>query len=89
MKKMYLGGDIITMKEEGNYAEAVIVENGLIKKTGTVPELRAFIDKDTEVIDLEGKTLMPSFIDSHSHIATVAARAVMADLAVADHFRKL
>lgn len=89
MKKMYLGGDIITMKEEGNYAEAVIVENGLIKKTGTVPELRAFIDKDTEVIDLEGKTLMPSFIDSHSHIASVAARAVMADLSGCGSFSEI
>ena len=29
-------------------------------------------DSETEVIDLEGKTMMPSFIDSHSHFFGVA-----------------
>jgi predicted amidohydrolase YtcJ len=66
---IYFGGDIITM--EGNdavYAEAIAVKDGKILFVGTKSEADKFHGDATEMKDLEGKTLLPGFIDSHSHL---------------------
>lgn len=65
---IYLGGDILTIDDDSPNAEALAVKDGLILAVGA----RAAIEQDhkgasTRVVDLEGKTLLPSFIDSHSH----------------------
>ena len=64
-KKLFYNGDILTLEDE-LYAEAVLVEYGKIKAVGKKEELTNQ-NEDAEMIDLEGKTLMPSFIDAHSH----------------------
>ncbi|TRX37246.1 amidohydrolase [Flavobacterium sp. ZT3R18] len=66
---IYFGGDIVTM--EGNdavYAEAIAVKNGKILFVGTKSEAEKFHGDATEMKNLEGKTLLPGFIDSHSHL---------------------
>lgn len=40
MQKLYYGGDIITMTGENDSAEAVLVENGVIKKQGSLAEVK-------------------------------------------------
>ena len=64
-KKLFYNGDIITLEDE-IYAEAVLVQDGKIAKVGKKDEL-VNEAKDAEMVDLQGKTLMPSFIDAHSH----------------------
>ena len=64
-KKLFYNGDILTLEDE-LYAEAVLVEDGKIKAVGKKDELMSQ-NSDAEMIDLKGKTLMPSFIDAHSH----------------------
>ena len=63
MKKIYINGDFITL--ENDNIEALATENDKIIKTGSKAEI-------LEVIDLKGNTLMPSFIDAHSHIFALA-----------------
>lgn len=81
MKKIiYYNGDILTMEDTNLYVEAILVEDGLIKKIGNKEEILRFKDNETEIIDLEGKTLMPSFIDAHSHISGFATGLAFANL---------
>ena len=70
MKKIYINGDFITL--EDNEIEGIVIENEEIIKTGNKDEILNLVDKDTEVIDLKGRTMMPSFIDAHSHIFALA-----------------
>lgn len=63
---LYYGGPILTLADP-LYAEAVLVQKGKIACCGTLEEVRAKADEQTVEIDLEGRTLMPSFIDAHSH----------------------
>lgn len=67
---LYWNGTIITM-EEPLYAEALLVQNGKIAAVGNKHELTQ-ICPSAELVDLKGKTLMPSFLDPHSHITAYA-----------------
>ena len=77
-KIMFFNGDIITMEEKNDKVEAVLVENGIIKKVGNTKELEK--EKNIRKIDLQGKTLMPAFIDAHSHITAYAKTLSYVDL---------
>ena len=70
MKTIFYHGDIITLTQEK--PEAILVEKGKIQKLGSKKEILAHQDKDTIIVDLQGKTLMPSFMDAHSHFSSVA-----------------
>lgn len=85
---IYYGGDILTL-EEGNYAQAILVEDGIIKQVGDASTV--FISKtpQTEMVDLKGKTLMPAFIDSHSHITALGNTFGMVDLSGASCFDEI
>lgn len=67
-KKLFFNGDIITVNDNQPKAEAVLVEDGIIKAVGTNDELLAQADADTEKIDLTGHCMIPGLIDGHSHI---------------------
>ena len=45
--------------------------------------------KDVELIDLEGKTLMPSFIDPHGHFSGYASSLTQVPLAEATSFEDI
>ena len=74
MKTIYFGGTILTM-EEDFYAQAVLAEDGVIRAVGTAAELRA-LAPDAAPYDLQGKTMLPAFLDPHSHF-TAAANAFL------------
>lgn len=64
-------GVIYTVEGEGwetTPAEALAIDkNGKITFVGSTKDVQNFIGNDTKVVDLEGKTVMPGFIDSHVH----------------------
>jgi len=70
MRKAFINGKIYTVNENQPYAEAVVVEGNKIKFVGTTREARNLIDASTEVIDLEGKLMLPGFNDTHLHFTS-------------------
>lgn len=55
---------------------AIVIENGIIKATGTTFDILALYNEDEyEVIDAEGKAVLPGFIDSHTHLIFGGYRA--------------
>ena len=89
MKKLYFGGDIITMKRKEDTPEAVVTEDGKIIYVGVLSAAETLCEADTEKVNLKGKTLMPSFIDAHSHFSQVAQSILMCDLSEAKSFSDL
>ncbi len=86
MKTLYINGTILTMKEEKLYAEAVCVENGRIVAVGSLEEIMDLKKADDEVIDLHGKTMLPGFIDAHSHFVGAANAMAQCDLSLCKNF---
>ncbi len=74
METLYFNGDVITMEGENDFAEAVLVADGEIKAVGTYADVSVQKTDNCELVDLQGKTLMPSFIDGHGHIGNAAAQ---------------
>ncbi|MBR0572856.1 MULTISPECIES: amidohydrolase [Pasteurellaceae] len=70
--KVYFNGDIITMEtQKPQYAEALVVNGSKIAFVGKLKEAEKKF-KNIIKVDLEGKTLLPGFIDPHSHFANLS-----------------
>jgi predicted amidohydrolase YtcJ len=65
---IYSGGDIVTVNDAQPTAEALAVKDGKILAVGSTAEiLRDYRGPATNTVDLAGNTLLPGFIDPHSH----------------------
>ena len=87
MEKLYFNGKIIPIT--GSEPEAVLVSGGKIKKTGKLEDVRAAASGSREETDLQGKCLMPSFIDSHSHMVMNGKMSAFADLTSCSSFEQI
>lgn len=64
---IYVNGTVITMNPANPQAEAVAVLGERIVAVGSNRDIRALAGRQTHVMDLQGKTLLPGFYDAHSH----------------------
>jgi predicted amidohydrolase YtcJ len=61
-------GVVYTVNAAQPWAEAVAVRDGEILYVGDTPGAEALAGEDARRIDLEGKFMLPGFIDSHMHL---------------------
>lgn len=80
MDLILTNGNIITMSEFKSKATAVAIKNGRFSKIGIDDEVLALRNNNTEIIDLEGKTVLPGFIDSHMHLLGYGSNLEKCDL---------
>jgi predicted amidohydrolase YtcJ len=67
-------GNIHTMDTANPHAEAVALAGGRFLAAGSNPEIRRLARARTKSVDLGGKTVVPGFIDAHSHPASSGLR---------------
>jgi predicted amidohydrolase YtcJ len=80
---IYSGGPILTMNDAAPTAEAVAVRAGRILALGTRAQMEATRGPGTRMVNLEGRTMLPGFVDPHGHVAMVGLQAVGANLLAA------
>lgn len=61
-------GAIYTVNDAQPWAEAVAVRNGEIVYVGDIAGAENLVGKNTQRIDLDGKFMLPGFVDSHMHL---------------------
>ncbi|HEY2582594.1 MAG TPA: amidohydrolase [Mucilaginibacter sp.] len=66
-------GNVITLKQKGDRAQAIAMQNNTILAVGSNQDIKKYIGQNTKVIDLKGKTVTPGFNDVHQHPAPVYA----------------
>lgn len=77
---VYYNGDIITMEgDQPQLIEALVTEGGKIAYVGSLDEAKSKYANATQV-DLKDQTLLPGFIDPHSHFGMVSNTVGQADL---------
>ena len=73
---IYVNGTILTVDKNNSRAQAVAVSGKHILAVGTNEMVWPYADSSTVVVDLEGKTMLPGFIDAHSHFYQTGLRMV-------------
>ena len=71
----FLNGRVLTLDERDSVVRAVAVRDGRILATGSDAEVRALAGPATAVVDLQGRTVLPGFVDGHVH-AALAVRMI-------------
>ena len=87
-QKLYENGTILTMEKQ-MYAEAVLVRDNKIAAVGRKEAVEAFASPDAERINLEGRTMMPAFLDAHSHFMACANGELQISLDGAGSFKEI
>ncbi|MCW0198390.1 amidohydrolase [Sphingopyxis sp.] len=78
---LYRGGTIITMDGDSPHmVEAVVAKDGRIAFAGDEKAARTAAGKDAAIHDLKGATMLPGFVDAHSHFAIAMQMADGLDL---------
>ena len=74
----FVGGRILSMDGASPQPEVVVVDRDRIVAVGKRALLAAY--PDARVEDLQGRTLVPGFIDAHNHLSIAALHPIWADL---------
>ncbi len=78
---IWTGGPILTIDDKAPNAEAIAVKDGSIVAVGSRKAVfAAQKGRATRIMDLQGRTLVPGFVDGHSHFVGVGLQAVSANL---------
>jgi len=70
---IFYDGTVLTMDKTQPVAEAIALADDMILAVGSSKDILAMKGLNTQVIDLQGLTLMPGFIDTHTHILNESA----------------
>ena len=86
---VFYNGNILTVDREDRRAEALALEKGKIVQAGTNLEIRRLCGAGWKSIDLQGRTILPGFIDSHVHLISTSLTAIGIDLAEAKNTEEI
>jgi predicted amidohydrolase YtcJ len=84
-----INGKVLTMNQSQPYAKAIAIKDHKIAQVGTNKEIEPWITKSTKVIDLNGKTVVPGFIDTHIHVADFGRLLMWIDLSTASSIKQM
>ncbi len=71
------GGRIYTVDQRDSVVEAMIIRDGEILATGSSSELLALAGSAARKIDLDGRAVVPGFVDAHPHMDDVGLGMVL------------
>jgi predicted amidohydrolase YtcJ len=78
---VFYNGQVVTVNEAFDIVQAISIRGDKIEKVGSNEEIKPSISSDTKIIDLKGKTVIPGFVDSHSHMLWTALERPKVSLA--------
>lgn len=77
---VYFNGKIITVDDDNPKATTVAIKDGKIIYVGDVRGSKPLIAESTRQIDLQGRTMVPGFVDAHGHVVSAGIQAASANL---------
>lgn len=87
--RVFTGGILYTVDKNQPTAEAIAIKGNKIIYVGDQDEVKSYIGTETEVIDLEGKTLTPGWIEGHGHFMGLGYNELNLDLSDTKSFREI
>jgi predicted amidohydrolase YtcJ len=78
-----LGGHVVTVDSARPEAQAIAIRGDRVLAVGTDEEIRRYVGSGTEVIELNGRLVIPGFIEGHGHFTGLGESKLILDLATA------
>lgn len=78
--QVWHGGTVLTMDDEGLVATGLVIEGDTIVEVLQDGDVERWLPDADVVVDLEGRTVAPGFIEPHGHFPGAGLSAVAADL---------
>ena len=78
--RIFINGTVLTLDADNRTTEAVAVRNGRIEAVGTSKEVKQQITGQSHIVDLQGQTVIPGFIEAHGHFPLSGLDAVGVNL---------
>ena len=85
---LIINGRCLSMKDNIQY-DWVAIKNSSIHDVGHGDEYKEYLNKSVKVIDANGGTVLPGFIDSHFHVVQAALNSRSLDLSSARSFKEI
>lgn len=79
-------GNVVTVEEDQPRAQAVAISGDRIIAVGTSEAIAGYIGENTEVIDLDGNTAIPGFIEGHGHYTSYGDSFIRLELRYSKSF---
>ncbi len=80
-ERAFINGQLLTLNHNQPSASAMLVRKGRIIAVGDEASVLEKASKSVEVVDLNGKTVVPGFVDAHSHFPVSGLSAVSVNIA--------
>ncbi|HEX4900312.1 MAG TPA: amidohydrolase [Pyrinomonadaceae bacterium] len=77
---VFINGAVYTANDRQPHAEAVAIKGDRILFVGSNTAARSHVGKNTRVIDLQGRAVLPGLTDSHHHLSGVGFREMNLNL---------
>ena len=89
MIHLLVNATVLTQDDSLPVAQALAVKDGRIVEVGGSDEILWLREDEYEVIDLEGRTVIPGFVDPHNHFSIAALEVFWPDCRTADSVEAL
>jgi len=77
---VFLNGRVVTVDDQRPEVQAVAVTGHTILDVGTDDEMRDYVGESTEVVDLQGRLMVPGLIEGHGHYLSLGRSKMILDL---------
>jgi len=84
-----LDGRIVTVDDDQPEAEAIAVAGNEILAVGSTDDIRSYVSNDTEVIELNGRLVLPGFIEGHAHFLGLGEMQLQLNLRDVANWREI
>lgn len=71
---IYINGRVYTVDSQQPWAEALAISGDRLLAVGTDAEVQALAGEGTEVVDLQGRMVMPGIHDMHAHLSQAGTK---------------
>ncbi len=83
------GGKIVTLDPELGEQQAIAMRGAFVEHIGSVSDVDAFVGEGTRVIELDGRLVVPGFIEGHGHFLSLGRAKQILDLSEAGNWQEI
>ena len=84
-----IGGKVVTVDETMPEAEAIAISGYTIAAVGSNRKISRYIGESTSVIELEGRLVIPGFIEGHGHFTSLGESMLKLDLTEVENWDQI